>query len=76
VEELRKLGHDVLTIQETGKANQSFPDDGVLQEQHRMFGVIRHGNPEQHIEEILSDPSFFLHFQIDDSTRVLSRCRN
>lgn len=30
VEELRQLGHDVLTIQETGKANQEYPDDGVL----------------------------------------------
>ncbi len=31
VEELRRLGHDVLTIQETGKANQEFPDELVLQ---------------------------------------------
>ncbi len=30
VEELRRLGHDVLTIQETGKANQAYPDDAVL----------------------------------------------
>lgn len=30
VEELRRLGHDVLTIQETGYANQEYPDDGVL----------------------------------------------
>ncbi|MBV7329232.1 DUF5615 family PIN-like protein [Chloroflexi bacterium TSY] len=30
VEELRRLGHDVSTIQETGKANQEYPDDGVL----------------------------------------------
>jgi hypothetical protein len=30
VEELRKLGHDVLTIQETGKAMQALPDDQVL----------------------------------------------
>lgn len=32
VEELRKPGHDVLTIQETGKADQSLPDKEVLQE--------------------------------------------
>ncbi|NIR49036.1 hypothetical protein GWO43_11345 [candidate division KSB1 bacterium] len=32
VEELRKLGHDVLTIQETGKADQSLPDEEGLQE--------------------------------------------
>ncbi len=30
VEELRQMGHDVLTIQETGKANQEFPDEAVL----------------------------------------------
>ncbi len=30
VEELRRLGHDVLTIQETGKAQQSLPDEAVL----------------------------------------------
>ena len=29
-EELRRLGHDVLTIQETGKAGQSMPDEDVL----------------------------------------------
>ncbi len=30
VEELRKFGHDVLTIQETGKANQAMSDEEVL----------------------------------------------
>jgi predicted nuclease of predicted toxin-antitoxin system len=30
VEELRRLGHDVLTIQEPGKANQEYPDEAVL----------------------------------------------
>jgi hypothetical protein len=30
VEELRKLGHDVLTIQETGKADEACPDKEVL----------------------------------------------
>lgn len=29
-EELRNLGHDVLTVQETGKADQSLPDQEVL----------------------------------------------
>jgi len=28
--ELRRLGYDVLTIQETGQANQSLPDEDVL----------------------------------------------
>ncbi|MXY91895.1 MAG: hypothetical protein F4Y42_00415 [Caldilineaceae bacterium SB0664_bin_27] len=30
VEELRSLGHDVLTIQEDGKANRGIPDEDVL----------------------------------------------
>ncbi len=30
VEALRALGHDVLTVQEAGKANQEIPDDKVL----------------------------------------------
>jgi len=30
VEKLRQLGHDVLTIQETGKAEQSTPDEEIL----------------------------------------------
>jgi predicted nuclease of predicted toxin-antitoxin system len=30
VQELRRLGHDVLTIQETGKANRQVPDEAVL----------------------------------------------
>ena len=30
VEELRRLGHDVLTVQETGRANESWPDIAVL----------------------------------------------
>jgi predicted nuclease of predicted toxin-antitoxin system len=30
VEELRRLGHDILTIQETGQANQEYPDEAVL----------------------------------------------
>lgn len=30
VQELRRLGHDVLTIQEAGRAGQSLPDEQVL----------------------------------------------
>jgi Domain of unknown function (DUF5615) len=30
VQELRKLGHDVLTVQEAGNADQAIPDDEVL----------------------------------------------
>lgn len=32
VEELRRLGHDVLTIHEDGKSNQQYPDESVLQD--------------------------------------------
>jgi predicted nuclease of predicted toxin-antitoxin system len=31
VEELRRLGHDVLTSYEAGRANQKIPDDQVLE---------------------------------------------
>ena len=31
VERLRALGHDVLTIQETGRADQALPDKDVLE---------------------------------------------
>ncbi len=30
VVELRRLGHDVLTVQETGRADQAWPDKQVL----------------------------------------------
>ncbi|MBN1851100.1 MAG: DUF5615 family PIN-like protein [Pirellulales bacterium] len=30
VEELRRFGHDVVTVQETGKAEQRTPDEDVL----------------------------------------------
>ncbi len=30
VDELRRLGHDVLTIQETGNVGQSLPDKAIL----------------------------------------------
>ncbi len=30
VEELRRLGHDVLTVLDAGRANQSIPDEEVL----------------------------------------------
>lgn len=31
VEELRRLGHDVITVAETGNANQKFSDEQVLE---------------------------------------------
>lgn len=35
VEELRRLGHDVLTLQESGYAGQSLPDETVLEYANR-----------------------------------------
>ena len=32
IEELRRLGHDVLVVFEDGKANQRYPDQSVLQD--------------------------------------------
>ena len=43
VTELRKLGHDVTTIQEAGYANQSLPDQDVLafaQSENRILLTI------------------------------------
>jgi len=40
VEELRKLGHDVLTSLDAGRANQSIPDDEVLQFATSMNRVL------------------------------------
>ena len=40
VAELRLLGHDVLTIQEAGLANQSFPDTGVVAAAIRLDRII------------------------------------
>jgi hypothetical protein len=34
VEELRRLGHDVLTIQETGQSGRAMPDEAVLASAH------------------------------------------
>ena len=45
VTRLRTLGHDVLTIQETGKADQALPDDKVLEfataENHAVLTMNR-----------------------------------
>ncbi|MBE2235323.1 MAG: DUF5615 family PIN-like protein [Anaerolinea sp.] len=40
VEELRRLGHDVLTIQEDGRSNQRFPDQAVLAAATRLDRAI------------------------------------
>jgi hypothetical protein len=40
VEELRRLGHDVLTMYEDGKANLAIPDEDVLALAHNMGRTI------------------------------------
>lgn len=40
VEALRVAGHDVLTIQDDGKANQRFPDDAVLARTSELGRVL------------------------------------
>ena len=40
VEELRGLGHDILTIQETGKANQAMTDEDVLDFANREKRIL------------------------------------
>ena len=40
VEELRRLGHDVLTILEDGKANQRYPDTAVLRDAMALGRVL------------------------------------
>jgi hypothetical protein len=58
VEELRRLGHDVVTLADTGKAGQSLPDEAVLHlatsDQRALLTLNRkhfirmHGSTPQH----------------------------
>lgn len=68
--ELRRLGHDVLTTQETGRADRALPDEDVLAfaaEQQRVLITLnrRHfillhnaGNPHAGIIVCTLDPDF------------------
>jgi predicted nuclease of predicted toxin-antitoxin system len=70
VERLRALGHDVLTTQEAGKADQAVPDDEVLRfasgENRAVLTINRrhfirlHGESAQHAGIIACtlDPDF------------------
>ncbi len=40
VEELRRLGHDVLTVQDTGQAGQAVPDEAVLAFAHGQRRIL------------------------------------
>jgi len=82
VEELRSLGHNVLTIQETGKANQAVSDEDVLafaNKEKRIFLTLnrRHfirlhnkHHPHSGIFACTFDPDFSaLAEQIDNALR-------
>jgi hypothetical protein len=68
VEALRRLGHDVLTCQEMGRANQGIPDDRVLADALAMGRILltqdrgdfihldRQGLPHQGIVACRYDP--------------------
>ena len=70
VEALRRLGHDVLTIQETGRADRATPDEEVLAfaaEQERILLTLnrRHfirlhntGRPHMGLIVCTFDPDF------------------
>jgi hypothetical protein len=70
VEELRRLGHDVLTTQESGRAGQKCPDEEILAfaiaedravlTQNRRHFIRLHGERPQHCGIIVCsiDPDF------------------
>jgi hypothetical protein len=70
VESLRLLGHDVITVAETGKAGQSWPDDDVLEfatqddrillTLNRKHFIRLHGQRSEHAGIIVCtfDPDF------------------
>ena len=41
VEVLRQLGHDVLTVLETGRANQAIPDEEALTFAAMQMGIFK-----------------------------------
>jgi len=47
VDELRQLGHDVLTIQETGKADRSTPDEEVLAFSNAETRILSKSYPQR-----------------------------
>jgi len=68
VELLRSLGHDVLTVQEAGNADQGIPDDEVL-----AFAISQ----ERSILTINRDDFIRLHRRNPDQRdRTSSHCRS
>jgi hypothetical protein len=70
VEALRRLGHDVLTVLETGRSDQAWPDDEVLSFAHRenralltlnrkhFMRLHKGGRPHSGIVACTFDPDF------------------
>lgn len=59
VAELRRLGHDVVTAFEDGRANQQIPDDQVLARAIQLTRAVlthNHWDYVRHIVETLSIP--------------------
>jgi hypothetical protein len=50
VEALRRLGHDVLTCQEAGRADQGIPDDLVLQDARARARILLTQNRRHFIQ--------------------------
>lgn len=57
VDELRRLGHDVLTIHEDGRSNQRFPDHAVLSAATRSERAILTTNRRHFIQLHLASAS-------------------
>jgi hypothetical protein len=86
VESLRELGHDVLTVAETGKAEQAWPDEDVLEYAaqddrglltfNRKHFIRLHNQDSKHsgIIACTFDPQFAaLAHRIDDAIRGCSK---
>ena len=58
VDELRRLGHDVLTIQETGKAGQAMSDEEVLAFANKEKRILLTRHPNVGIFACTFDPDF------------------
>lgn len=57
VEELRRLGHDVLTVQETGRASQSLSDEDVLSFAHAQERFVLTMNRKHFVQLYQQQPN-------------------
>jgi len=88
VEKLRAVGHDIITVAETGKAEQAWPDDDVLEfaahddrailTLNRKHFIRLHNQQAPHAGIVVCtfDPDFFGQAQrIDEAIRSLDDLR-